>query len=458
MHRTLTSKTPQHKARHPQSSDKHKRKKRKNRTKGRIRISSTTQHGRASRDDQDELLVDECWTTTEKEQPAAPSFLPPLVEDKPMLDTIHVRTTPQLVEMMITTTSTRLRSDSVDSNFEDASSCETSVSSASAATTPNRLHNEPSEQQQQNQQQADLYQPVNNARGRFRAATKSEATRGQGTASGLSRHHKSEEMQKVSGPSRWDALKPEGRAPAERHAPPHRASSRSGRNDVRNQRQQWKRQNNKKHFPPAFVDPVERCQAVPAPSGIDENNPKVPLSMTAALPTSFTTVPNNAIGNGAPIGHSETALYAESPTWSTTQNSTPFLPPPPGLNPPISKEIPFGCGSSDDGNSAPPSPFCHEPASYLNMRARRFQPSFGAIGPAFPSPGRDGRTDNAHSCLLDSSFDAASISFRSSAVAHTFPTAGTNNPFASIQNNDDDTIEAQLQELGGQMVCSILDF
>jgi hypothetical protein len=467
MHRTLTSKTPQHKARHPQSllSDKQKRKKRRNKTKGRIRTSTaaaattTPLHMRSLRNGEDEvLLADESWTRMEQEQPVAPSVLPPLVEDKPMLDTINVRAVPQFVET-ITSTTTRLRSDSFDSNFEDASSCETSVSSISAATTPNRLPNETLEQQQ------DCYQPVNNARGRLKT-TRSEARRGQavvGTSS--TRPAKSDnESLKVSGPSRWDALKPETRPAPERIAPPHRNSSRSGRNEARSQRPPWQRQssNNKKQqpSPPSFVDSVERRPAaVPAPLGMDETISNVPLSMTATLPAAFATASNLMVEDGgAPLGYLRTAF-------SAAPSPVPLLPPPPGLIPPSSKTIPFGCGSSDGGSSAPPSPCCYEPTSYLNIQAPRFQPTlFGAIGPAFPSPGSgDGRTERAHGCLIDSSFDATSISFRSSGAPFGATAAGdNNNPFASssgaVPNNDDDTIEAQLQELGGQMVCSILDF
>lgn len=417
MQRTLSSKTPQHRARHP-AADKQRRKKRKQKVKGRIRPPQ--QNDSHIKDDEEESADDLL------KQAVEPPSLPPLVEDKPVLETIITKTPAPSVKTDAGWSSD-LR-DSFDSSFED-SSCETSVSSASVAT-PNRLP------QTYPEHQVSVHEN-NNSQQTAKVPTNS-TLRGHG---GM--HLNSDETRRLSvqgeAPesvtrSRWDALKPASRP--ERYNPAPR-TTRHGRNEARSNRRG--RKQNPKPFSSSFTSaddpPFRRHPLIPKTTSMSHTVAQKPAPCTE---------------EDKHKEHLEMELNPESPPWNPiSAASTTVLAPPPGLDRIHSNEIPFGCGSSDGGNSSLPFKLYQEVNANnesVNPEDRSF---FGAIGPSIPSV--DKAVDYTNS-YLDESFTSAAISFRSS----TKPYSG--NPFEPYGNSDDDKIEAQLQELGGQMVGSILDF
>lgn len=146
---------------------------------------------------------------------------------------------------------------------------------------------------------------------------------------------------------------------------------------------------------------------------------------------------------------------------------------PPGLET-FRNDIPFGCGSSDGGNSAPASPFQYPP-SLLDAYNSDFYGVQGGSAVSLPfHPSK--KTENLESDLsffcdydgLSTPPDEANDSFsHRAAPGRIAPPRATSdqyshlreNPFAtSDEEAEEDQIVAELQELGGQMVGSILDF
>lgn len=427
MHRTLSSKTHQHRARHPAADKQQRRKKRKHKSaKGRIRTNQTNAGG--TRNDEEEPSDEQHSSTGEQTS----NTLPPLVEDKPLLETIEVQSEIKVVvedKPVLETIQVQpqtpakhdsrhpyQRRDSFDSNFEDASSCETSVSSASVAT-PNRLPKHSTEQKD--------YTTVNNSKRRVKGASHSKSVGRGDLHRAAEKVPEKEKAPEIVASSRWDALKPASRS--ERYLPPQR--TRHGRIEARNNRR-GRKQNHKPHLastitsadPPLF-------RSTPLTIQTAERKPAQPV---------------NGYQQNHPI---EMELNPESPPWNPScVTATHVLAPPPGLDHIQSKEIPFGCGSSDGGNSA------HRDFNATKEQEYPGEPSlFGAIGPSIPTVQQE--ADYTSSCAgTGEPFGTAAISYRSPVMPF------TENPFEQNGSNDDDKIEAQLLELGGQMVGSILDF
>ena len=147
------------------------------------------------------------------------------------------------------------------------------------------------------------------------------------------------------------------------------------------------------------------------------------------------------------------SLNPESPSWENLQvrartgSSVTPIRPPPGLEcGRLQYGVPFGCGSSD-GGSVPGSPYQTAP-SVLDVAANdQATPSpFLPFGPeSFYVP----------------HFENVRTTLPFSPRTHHRPPYVKDNPFATSSDDDDDVdgkIAAELQELGGQMVGSILDF
>ena len=139
------------------------------------------------------------------------------------------------------------------------------------------------------------------------------------------------------------------------------------------------------------------------------------------------------------------SLNPESPSWEdrqvrtrTSRVATPIRPPP-GM-----ESVPYGCESSD-GVSVSVFPYQTLPTSMDVATVDRSTPSpFLPPGPeSFYAP----QFDNARTILP--------FCFHSQHSSHV-----KENPFAASSDDDDvdEKIAADLQELGGQMVGSILDF
>jgi hypothetical protein len=202
------------------------------------------------------------------------------------------------------------------------------------------------------------------------------------------------------------------------------------------------------------------------------------------MPTLFASSPSrNSVAQTMEPATLFSSLNPNSPSWndrSPRVGPASGLPirPPPGLET-FRNDIPFGCGSSDGGNSAPASPFPSLP-SILDIYQPDNNSNSGLISaPAPCSPFHsDVSTGNAaasdmlflrdyQGLSLPPDEGGVSLPFRSAPGRIVAPPPLVvsqhrhlrENPFAmSDEEADDDQIEAELQELGGQMVGSILDF
>ena len=188
-----------------------------------------------------------------------------------------------------------------------------------------------------------------------------------------------------------------------------------------------------------------------------------------SLPPSANTGMLASFGGTSVPGSSETffsSLNPESPSWddcrATKAGSVgPPIRPPPGLES-LHPSVPFGCGSSDGGSSAPASPYQTTLPSVLDVVAAPDSGSSASSSPFLP-PTRETSSFLSGSPRFDDDV-RTTLPFgpppRTATSPHHHHHHVKDNPFATSSDDDeyDEKIEADLQELGGQMVGSILDF
>jgi len=192
-----------------------------------------------------------------------------------------------------------------------------------------------------------------------------------------------------------------------------------------------------------------------------------------SLPPSENTGMLPSFGGTSVPGASEalfSSLNPDSPSWDDCRatragSAGPPIRPPPGLES-LHPGVPFGCGSSDGGSSAPASPYQTTLPSVLDVVAAPDSGSSASSSPFLP-PTRETSSFLAGSPRFDGDDVRTTLPFGPPPRTTTSPHHHHHhhhhvkeNPFATSSDDDeyDEKIEADLQELGGQMVGSILDF
>lgn len=182
-------------------------------------------------------------------------------------------------------------------------------------------------------------------------------------------------------------------------------------------------------------------------SGLPSNAPSTPFTSQPSLKDEA----RSGFGDYTPAQFSS-SLNPESPSWedrislARTSAGAPIRPPPGLESFPMQHGVPYGCGSSD-GGSAPGSPYQTLP-SVLDIAA--------PVDSATSSPFLP---DSSHASFYPPRFETVRTTLPFCPPSPNHPHV-KENPFATSSDDDDvdEKIEADLQELGGQMVGSILDF
>jgi len=461
LHRTLAPKTPPNAHRH---NEKHKRKKSKYKNHGRGKGRVRTNNAQNS-------------TKMEVDTPEKCEALPPLVEDEPVEPPSAPSSSVSFGNASVNGEGSHepLRSRAASSSTLDSNS--SSVESGRSTPTP-AAANETNVSS--TAMQVKPAAETNKSKGKVPSAQSRGANDSSRRLQNNIRRGKKPDAPVVpprgSGPAtpsrRWDALKPTGKATGTRLRNNNASNKHSWNNDTYSPRlKEMKsppRDSPASYTPNSNVStshhqslPMHHSASFPAVQNHNGNADNA-LSSSAAKPSDLyeSSVfgndrqqfsPNDTLpGFGGSPSLFSPGLNPDSPAWEdrrarTNSGGTPIRPPP-GLESVQQRGVPFGCGSSDGGSSAPNSPYQTLP-SVLDI---------GTPEPALTSP------------LLPPTNDTASFyPARFENVPTTLPFRPTpncsphvkENPFAtSSDDEDEEKIAASLQELGGQMVGSILDF
>jgi hypothetical protein len=481
LHKTLSPKTPQHKQRQKQT-EKQKRKKRKNvhvnvRAKGnsRIRASSNNPSGTPKEDHE----IHSFSSATDQQMPS----LPPLVEDEPVSipplspsNVDHMNQRPE--------SPPRSRTFSV-STMDSTTSSTCSTTSSSGRSSPTTASTVEPELQRQfepashHTKGTDTLQSVAiQSRNQIRRAQKNTRVKKPLPVNNVPGQRN---VTPSATPSkRWDALKPSNRNSAQnirrgqrQQVTPH------NRNTVAHEHQKPKSRSSKRyesaHQPSirhSTVSPdVQMCKSFTQgkPMNVYESHqdPKSSSWLSSHLTSSDPSVQRLSEKSqfSSPTRLMTTSsLNAESPSWvQRSLQSTPIRPPP-GLEAASARnDVPYGCSSSDIG-SPPPSPLQGLSKQWNGSVTE----SMGSLSPAsFLTAVESPLLSKYQSSALPlEAGDALRLPFRTDTGLFAPPSMSfrshphvKENPFASSDGEDDEEqIEAELQELGGRMVGSILDF
>jgi hypothetical protein len=482
LHKTLSPKTPQHKQRQNQT-EKQKRKKRKNvhsnvRAKGssRIRVSSNDQTNTSKEDHE----IDTFSSMVDQQMPS----LSPLVEDEPVP---RRPLSPPSRDSLIQRPESPPRSGTLSVSTMDSTTssvCSTTGSSGrlspittSRVETELQHHSEPTShhskgtdtphsvaQQNRNQirrapknnNRAKKSPPVNNAAGQRNVAPSSTPSK------------------------RWDALKPSNRNSQNVHRGQRQQIPPQNRNTVAHEHQKPKSRSSKRYE--STHQPYMRHSTASSNMHMSESFAKgksmnVHESHQDSKSSSRQSYHSTSLDTSAVQGLSEkiqfssparlmttSTLNAESPSWVQRSPQCTPIRPPPGLEAATARnDVPYGCSSSDIG-SPPPSPM---PGLSKQWNGSVTE-SIGSLSPAsfltaVESPLLSNYQGSTLSCEAS---DALRLPFRTDTGLFAPPSTSfrshphvKENPFAASDGEDDEEqIEAELQELGGRMVGSILDF
>lgn len=281
---------------------------------------------------------------------------------------------------------------------------------------------------------------------------------------------------------RWDALKPENRNSHGRQRIPTSAKTRAPRVDTTERFESAP----KVHSAEAasekeFLQIDDRSLNTHENSIL--NSPSIFSHGSVIRPFSGNTYSRSKTAVERPQSTSRTLEQdkSESTTFALNPNSLSWnsfgsranvpMRPPPGLGASFQNDIPFGCGSSDDGNSAPHTPFrvpsfaqesFNTENKYVGVSDSTslfYSDVFSARGHfqlnELSAPVNEDLSDVAP-CRSETG-DSTIVSPPPLRSKHRYL---RENPFAicSDEEADVDQIEAELQELGGRMVGSVLDF
>jgi len=507
LHRTLASRTPKNKQRNLQA-EKQKRKKRRhgsNHTRGRgggrIKSNHAQQHGPReghtdSRDSIVKVNEEEHNRGESKTQP-----LPPLAEDEPVATSepvppLHSSTTATLKEEDPQLRDRATSTSTLDSSSSGVSSCGTG--SGRSTPTPAVAN----ETQPSNLAALERH-PVDTTLNRMKAknvnARRPQNNRRGKKSTDVSGGHRLPVATPPVPSRRWDALKPANRtnnrqrhnnpASSGRHARDDHIASIARYSKRGDSLQQNRSIRNAASFP--FPTSPERFAGHDSATSISFDNDGFGNSVFTGSPIR-NTYSSNSKAATSQVGYLSSRpstasaachpssitsdLNAESPSWTergigASAGGTPIRPPP-GLESIQQHDIPFGCSSSDGGMSAPASPFRGLPSALeVHLNESDGDGFCSATSSPFRSTLSAGNPSNEPSML--SNYEGMSLppdSSSSSLPCRPLPGCTVRpysaasqrphvkeNPFAS-SDDDEDQIEAELQELGGQMVGSILDF
>lgn len=535
LHKTISSRTSEHRLRHQQNSEKQKKKKRKQHgssarnAKGGGRLRTTEQQRKegGTLDDNEHAVENLNDYRPIQSDDAVLRTFPPLAEDEPVAS-LSVPLLGDSVTPSSTTKTSRDESDPLCLPAISTSTLESATNSGDdylsngtrsglsipttvvandvshlaigAVLDRRALHiTETSRVKAKvNNTGAQNRLPSTNSRRSSRRGKKAAATVDANAAVA----NASAQAPPASSPSkRWDALKPRSRKCGGRQRLPASAkfrsvrddpyarfeydttsvdSSHSGTNEILMAENRSTSFSPKRDFSFQRLQPphTHHCASSTDPSmAKTQDSPLISAASatTTALGDQLDGYRNTAdqsspsyltstAATGVPVAPFS-SLNPQSPSWNDSRSCRLPIRPPPGLET-FRNDIPFGCNSSDGGNSAPASPFQSLPSMldvyHADNTGRLAVPSPFHTDMPTGSPASDfSFLANYEGLYMPP--DAAGVSLRFRSPSTPFTVAKQrhlrDNPFAtSDEEADEEQIEAELQELGGQMVGSILDF